>query len=109
MAKYKPKTLDQIQDPASKVVHGAMRLVGLGLNQYVYSCGNPACDQMIIFPYTGRRPVRCDKCGEDIDWGGIFTRQIRICPQCKQQYSNESKFCSMCPTKEPLKIVEVEK
>jgi ribosomal protein L37E len=73
----------------------------------VYHCGN--CDDLITCPFKSNRPKRCSKCGWDIDWLGIYTRKIIICPNCgEQDFEPDDKFCDVCPEPVRLKQLEIE-
>jgi predicted amidophosphoribosyltransferase len=58
-----------------------------------YSCGNPDCNAAITFSSKSKRPLVCSKCGEEIDWVGIATKMIKICPECNQQFGIDERYC----------------
>ena len=73
----------------------------MGMN--AYTCGN--CSNVITFPFTSR----CSKCGEEIDWTGIYVKKINVCPNCrKSNFRPDDKFCDVCPERIQLKEVEIQ-
>ena len=104
MAKYKPK-LFKIAEELAKAGKGRAA-IGAGVIEFLlalggayytggvtYSCGNPRCDEVIYVRRDEERPLVCSRCGEEIDWAGIKTRIIKVCPTCNKQYDEEANFC----------------
>lgn len=90
------KGLETLPDDAAKFIG---RLMG----KSAYTCGN--CNYPIVFDYKENRPIRCTKCGEDIDWSeSTKTKEIRYCPQCnRNNFDLNEVYCGSCPTKVVLK------
>lgn len=99
---YKPKCLGLKgleSFPAAKVA-------GPFFVAAVFACGN--CDNLIVYRYG--RPIRCSKCGKDIDWSEDTSRKkILFCSQCGRAnfQSDVDKYCDSCPTKVELKTTEI--
>ena len=100
MAKHMPKPFEfTIQNIPTDL----QKLSGLFSNTHVYTCGN--CNYPVVFPYLTPRPIRCKKCGEDIDWSGQEEkgdRRTKICPRCKTWFAPADEFCNKCATKVKL-------
>ncbi len=52
-------------------------------------CKSPITLRMGVIPKV------CSKCGNEIDWVGIKTRVIKVCPDCNAQGSIGDSFCSL--------------
>lgn len=57
-----------------------------------YCCGNRKCNAAIVVR-SGKIPRVCSNCGGEIDWVGIKTRIIKVCPTCNYQGGSWEKFC----------------
>jgi rRNA maturation endonuclease Nob1 len=77
MAKYKPKLFEFKEGTLATDIY---KIVGLSFKMNVFTCGN--CNNLITISRTDTKPIRCKKCGNDIDWVGIYRKQIKTCPQC---------------------------
>lgn len=54
----------------------------------------------------GAPPKVCSKCGNEVDWVGIKTRVIKICPTCNTQGALGDSFC---PSHSPaVKLIDKE-
>jgi hypothetical protein len=83
------------------------KIAGVILKTSVYTCGT--CDALIIFPYSSARPIRCKKCGSDIDWIGTNKKTIKVCPGCKKtDFDLDDDFCDSCPSQIRLRLTEIE-
>ena len=102
--KYKPKLFGitekaaKLGDPGATLISGIFELaLSLGTAYYggfvTYSCGNPECSGTFTLTSRTKRPLVCHKCGEEIDWVGIVTRKIKICPQCNREYRLDDNYC----------------
>lgn len=58
-------------------------------NDY-WCCGK--CGSTITLR-LGVVPKVCSKCGNEIDWVGIKTRVIKVCPKCNAQGAIGDAFC----------------
>ena len=103
--KYKPKSFE-FKD-ISTLPTDIVKIIGILLKTSVYTCGS--CDNLMTFAYGDRRPIRCSRCGHDIDWLGIYRKKIKLCPQCKRtDFELEDIFCDSCAEQVRLKETEVE-
>ena len=59
-----------------------------------WCCGNTACGTPIRFR-GGSIPKVCAKCGNEIDWVGIKTRVIKVCPTCSKIGAINDQFCDL--------------
>ena len=59
-----------------------------------WCCGNTHCSAPIRFR-PGSIPKVCAKCGNEIDWVGIKTRIIKVCPTCNRVGSIDDQFCDL--------------
>ena len=102
--KYKPtmfgitREVAKLKDPRATFISGiAETLLNLGTAYYggfvTYSCGNPECSGTFTLTSRTKRPLVCPKCGEEIDWVGIATRKIKICPECNREYRLDDNYC----------------
>lgn len=103
--KYKPtiwgitKEVAKLKNPNLTAISKILETVAfLGTAYYggclTYSCGNPECGKAFKpFKSNAERPLVCLRCGEEIDWEGIATRKIKICPQCNREYSIDDNYC----------------
>lgn len=57
-----------------------------------WSCGK--CGSPIRF-HGGMTPKVCTNCGNEIDWVGIKTRIIKVCPTCGKEGSIYDQFCDL--------------
>jgi hypothetical protein len=57
-----------------------------------WCCGNSRCGAALVMR-TGRLPKVCSSCGGEVDWVGIKTRIIRVCPRCNYQGTSSEKYC----------------
>ena len=76
----------------SGIIEGAI-ILGLakkGIEYWV--CGNPNCGISLLMG-EGRVPIACTKCGSEIDWVGIKTRLIKVCPRCNKQGMPYAVYC----------------
>jgi phage FluMu protein Com len=85
-----------------------LKLFGIGLKHSVFVCGNPSCQSVIAFVFGGKRPVRCERCGADIDWVGTRTKIVKECPTCKTIYPEQANYCTDCKDDFVLRPKEVE-
>ena len=60
-------------------------------NDY-WCCGK--CSSAIALR-VGVVPKVCSKCGSEIDWVGIKTRLIKVCPTCNAQGEFGDSYCSL--------------
>ena len=82
------------------------KIVGVIYKEAVYTCGT--CNALIIFPYTSARPIRCKKCGDNIDWIATNKKKIKICPGCNRtDFELEDEFCDSCPSQIRLRLTEI--
>lgn len=58
----------------------------------VWCCGK--CSSAISLR-AGVIPKVCSNCGNEIDWVGIKTRVIKVCPKCNGQGVIWEKFCPL--------------
>jgi len=102
--KYKPtiwgitREVAKLQSPTLTALSGILETAFYLQNAYGgvlnYSCGNPKCGNAFVpFKSTAQRPLVCPKCGEEINWEGIATRKVKVCPQCKYEYSLSVNYC----------------
>ena len=105
MSKYKPRRTHEIDDePNISLFSRIMDVVGAGMGMQLFLCGNGNCNGYITLR-IGEIPVRCSKCGEEIDWTKMS--YYKICPQCKRQYlSLDSTYCGYHEQKIELKPLE---
>lgn len=59
-----------------------------------WCCGNTICAVPLPLK-SGRLPRVCARCGNEIDWSGIKTRVIKVCPSCNKQGLLEDLYCDM--------------
>ena len=67
-----------------------------------WCCGNPNCSTPLRVSF-GLTPKVCAKCGGEVDWVGIKTRVIKVCPRCNRQAFGEDTYCAFCT---PATILE---
>lgn len=102
--KYKPtlfsitKEVAKFKHPTATVISGiletALNLGSVYYGGYVtYGCGNPECSGTFTLTSRTKIPLVCPKCGEEIDWVGIATRKIKVCPQCNREHSLDDNYC----------------
>lgn len=102
--KFKPtiwgitREVDKLKNPTLTALSGVLETAFFLGSAYhgrlVYSCGNPRCGYAFEpFRSIRDRPLVCRKCGEEIDWEGIATRRIKICPKCSHEYSLDDSYC----------------
>lgn len=58
----------------------------------LWSCGK--CGESLRL-VNFQPPRVCTKCGSDIDWVGIKTRLIRVCPTCNRQWIPTDIYCPL--------------
>lgn len=105
MAKYEPRRMHEVQDDSDVPLFSRIvDIMGAVMGMQLFLCGNSNCDGYITLR-TGEVPIRCSKCGEEIDWSN--TSYYKICPQCKRQYlSFDSKYCGYHEQKVELKPLD---
>jgi DNA-directed RNA polymerase subunit RPC12/RpoP len=59
-------------------------------NDDYWVCGN--CSSPLRFR-NGETPKVCAKCGNEIDWVGIKTTIIKVCPKCGIEGSIYNEYC----------------
>ena len=59
-----------------------------------WACGNPRCAVPLQLR-TSIAPRVCSKCGGEIDWVGIKTRLIKVCPICNKVVSFDDTYCDL--------------
>jgi len=103
--KYKPtiwgitREVAKLKNPNITALSGILETIGFLGNAYynrslIYSCGNPQCNKTFEpIKSLAQRPLVCSQCGEEIDWEGIATRKVKVCPQCKNEYGLKDKYC----------------
>ncbi|NDB46733.1 MAG: hypothetical protein EB150_09355 [Nitrososphaeria archaeon] len=105
MSKYKPRrTYDAENDPNVLLFSKIVDVVGAGMGMQLFLCGNGDCGGYITLR-VGEIPIRCSKCGEEIDWARLS--YYKMCPQCKRQYlSLDSTYCGYHEKKIELKSLD---
>lgn len=68
-------------------------IVAVGSNNKYWCCGNPKCHYALRL--SGNLPKVCVKCGNEIDWVGIKTRLIKVCPTCARRGIYGEVYCDM--------------
>ncbi len=71
-----------------------------------WCCGNSRCDTPLRVSF-GVTPRVCVKCGNEIDWVGIKTRIIKVCPRCSRQAFGDDLYCAFCTPATRLENKEV--
>lgn len=59
-----------------------------------WCCGNTKCSSPIRVRGDSI-PQVCAKCGNEIDWVGIKTRVIKVCPTCSRVGAIDDQFCDL--------------
>ena len=59
--------------------------------QRLFYCGG--CQEEIIVDKKDTKPVICKKCGEEIDWIDVYTKIIKVCPECDKKFDSSDNFC----------------
>ncbi len=107
--KYRPlkkssiKTENYLLKAADKILNLSEEYLG----KRMYICGNPSCGALIYFQNNSTRPVVCSMCGEGLDWEGEFTKKIKVCPKCNEEYQPNANFCSFHYPSEKLMEKEI--
>jgi predicted RNA-binding Zn-ribbon protein involved in translation (DUF1610 family) len=71
---FKPKHIE-LKGPET------LQLIWPLFEAIVFACGN--CDKLIVPRNGSKRPIRCSKCGGDIDWSDDISRKkFLFYPQC---------------------------
>jgi hypothetical protein len=101
--KYKPTILPITKEIAKSKEWGWLALpslfieAGIAIDQAKKGNDWLACGKC-SWPMTlksGLIPKVCAHCGAEIDWVGIKTRIIRICPKCNAQGGIGEEFCAI--------------
>ena len=101
MTAIKPKRLSEINSSDWALLSDALGEVS-GIQHF--RCGN--CNNSIKVEKEKIRSSFCAKCGTEIDWADIFTKIIKVCPNCNNEYSEENEFCQQDGAKLSEKPVE---
>ena len=99
--KYKPTKIPIARALAESKEYGlalASAIVELGLasdtDADYWCCGNTKCGTPIRIR-NDLIPKVCARCGGEIDWVGIKTRIIKVCPTCNRVGSISDNFCDL--------------
>lgn len=105
MNKHKPRRTHNIEDSDNvNLFNRIVDVVGAGMGMQMFLCGNGNCNGYITLR-MGEIPIRCSKCGEEIDWSD--KSYYKICPQCKRQYlSLDSSYCGYHEQKIELRALD---
>jgi DNA-directed RNA polymerase subunit RPC12/RpoP len=89
------------------IVEGALtvKLAQQGV-PLTYSCGKPSCSGSFNLVSKVDRPLVCSECGSEIDWTGIATRKVKVCPKCGKKGNDWDTFCKFHVPAVALKVVE---
>jgi len=66
---------------------------GIYTGRQTLFCG--FCSGLIFLNKGEPRPLVCTNCGNAINWLGIVTRLIKVCPLCSKTYSVQQNFCPL--------------
>lgn len=102
MVATKPKRLSEVNSSDWAILTDVLGEVS---GNQLFKCGS--CNNSIRVKKDEVRPSFCAKCGTEIDWVDIFTKIIKVCSKCKNEYDEENKFCKLDGTK--LDEIPVEK
>ena len=58
-----------------------------------FGCGNPNCTGTLAMTSHASRPLVCSQCGSEINWTGIATKKVVVCPTCGRKGEDWNKFC----------------
>lgn len=90
MSALKPVGLEESSDSTDLAISIMYATKGVS----VFRCGNSDCQGLVKIKREDKQlPKFCKKCGLEFDWGQMFKTVIKVCPECKREYSQDDNYC----------------